>query len=332
MSDNKNNQLILDNLILLSKYIEKQVNNTTDKEKTSNKFRLTQIKKAIKNIALFKDEIISGSFAKDNIDGVGKGIADRIDEILETGTLTELKVSILVSEKDAIINELLTVHGIGEVKANKLYNDGIKSVSDLIKNKNKLDLPNDILIGLKYYAEFKERISYKEIEDLGKIMKTSIGKEYPELMVEICGSHRRKMPDSGDIDVLITSKKNTDYDYLQEIVTLLTNINFLVDDLAIGKTKYMGVCIHPKINKGRRIDIRFISYDDYYPALLYFTGSMELNKLMRTVALEQGYTLNEYGLYEYENGMKGKKIVVDSEKEIFDILQLKYLKPEDRNI
>ena len=44
----------------------------------------------------------------------------------------------------------------------------------------------------------------------------------------------------------------------------------------------------------RRIDIRLLPYDQYYCALLYFTGSDMFNKNMRGVALEKGFTLNEY--------------------------------------
>lgn len=94
----------------------------------------------------------------------------------------------------------------------------------------------------------------------------------------------------------------------------------------------MGICLHPSIRIGRRIDIRFVTYDSYYPAILYFTGSMMLNKLMRTHALKHKYTLNEYGLYRVVSGEKEEKIVVHSEKEIFDILGLLYLSPSEREI
>ena len=46
----------------------------------------------------------------------------------------------------------------------------------------------------------------------------------------------------------------------------------------------------------RRIDIRLIPHDQYYCALLYFTGSDMFNKNMRGIALEKGFTLNEYSI------------------------------------
>jgi DNA polymerase/3'-5' exonuclease PolX len=90
----------------------------------------------------------------------------------------------------------------------------------------------------------------------------------------------------------------------------------------------MGVCEHPDVKIARRIDIRFVSYPSFYAALLYFTGSCDFNKHMRTVALKKRYTLNEYGLYKFS----GEIISTNSEEEIFDILEMKYLSPKDREI
>ena len=58
----------------------------------------------------------------------------------------------------------------------------------------------------------------------------------------------------------------------------------------------MGLCKFED-NPSRRIDIRLIPLDSYGAALLYFTGSGDFNKNMRTYALKKGYTINEYGIY-----------------------------------
>ena len=88
----------------------------------------------------------------------------------------------------------------------------------------------------------------------------------------------------------------------------------------------MGFCKY-KDNPIRRIDIRFISYDSYYSALLYFTGSSNLNKKMRKIAKELGYKLSEYGLEK-----NNKLIKINSEKDIFDKLNMEYLEPKFREI
>lgn len=67
--------------------------------------------------------------------------------------------------------------------------------------------------------------------------------------------------------------------------------------------------------------------ESYYSALLYFTGSGSFNKKMRSVAINAGYLLNEYGLFKRDTK---KMIKVKSEKDIFDILNMEYLEPQFR--
>ena len=52
----------------------------------------------------------------------------------------------------------------------------------------------------------------------------------------------------------------------------------------------------------RRLDIRLLPYDQYYCGILYFTGSDQFNKAMRSHALDQGFTLNEYSLRPLDKG------------------------------
>ena len=74
--------------------------------------------------------------------------------------------------------------------------------------------------------------------------------------------------------------------------------------------------------------ISYIGYY-YYFTLLYFTGSYTFNIEMRKKALEKGLSLSEYGYTD----IKTKKLLeydVKSEKDIFDIIDFKYIKPENR--
>jgi DNA polymerase/3'-5' exonuclease PolX len=126
-----------------------------------------------------------------------------------------------------------------------------------------------------------------------------------------------------------------DENYLENIITSLkepikknNDKPLLIDDLTeLGHTKYMGF-IKYKDNPPRRIDIRFIPYDSWYSALLYFTGSAQLNKQMRQIAKKKNLKLSEYGIFK-ENG---KKIQVNSEEDVFKILDMKYLEPQQRDI
>jgi DNA polymerase IV (family X) len=125
---------------------------------------------------------------------------------------------------------------------------------------------------------------------------------------------------------------------LLELIKLLTSVGFLYDHITIdGYTKYMGIC-KLKENPYRRIDIRFISYNSFAPALLYFTGSANLNKKMRMEAQMKGYKLSEYGLFKGYFDKKQNKEIFDekmdtpTEESIFKLLNMTYLKPTERNI
>jgi DNA polymerase/3'-5' exonuclease PolX len=86
----------------------------------------------------------------------------------------------------------------------------------------------------------------------------------------------------------------------------------------MGLAKYLD-------NPIRRLDIRLVPLESFFTAYLYFTGSYEFNERMRGIAKRQGYKLNEYGLYK-----DSKKIQIYSEQDVFDILGMKYLSPNER--
>lgn len=341
-SQSNGKQLIIDVMSQLIDHTEAIIRNSVGEDKKKNQFRLTQFKKAISTIRSCPHDILSGRQAKE-LPGIGKGIGDRIDEIIRTRTLAELSMVTKIDEKTRIINELTTVTGIGEANAKRFIEQGVTGLADL-RNKvsnGSIKLTHHMQIGLKYYQDFQGKIPFQEVADLGKIMKSCVHDLYPDVLVEICGSHRRQRPLSGDIDVLMTHQTIVNDDdlimsqvhYLKDIVKALKNVGMIVDDLTSqGDTKYMGVCVHPETKIGRRIDIRFVTFDSFYPAIVYFTGSMMLNKVMRTIALQKGYTLNEYGLYHLGQGNKETKVVVQSEQEIFNILDLVYLEPTEREI
>jgi DNA polymerase/3'-5' exonuclease PolX len=334
--------LVVDVLGQLLEHTESLIRTSSGDAKKKQQFRLSQFKKAINSLKSFEGDITSGRAARE-LPGIGKGIGDRVDEILRTGTLSELKVTQPIDPVNQLITELTSVTGIGESNAKRFIELGVTSLDDLRVKvaRNEIKLTHHMSVGLRYYHDFEQKIPYNEIVDLGLVLKSSVSELYPDVLVEICGSHRRQKPLSGDIDVLMTSPNilsegdliKSPTHYLKNIVHCLKETGFIIDDLTSqGDTKYMGVCNHPIVKTGRRIDIRFVPYDSFYPAIVYFTGSMMLNKLMRTIAIEKHYLLNEYGLFKSINGEKESKIVVNSEREIFDLLGLVYLSPVEREI
>lgn len=316
------------------------------KKVTSNTFRLKQLRNILSILKIYPEEITVNNLANlKDISGIGKGSIDRISEILQKGSLSELSNFIDNSvPKNKITADLESVVGIGHTKALELYNLGVKSVKDLIKkiNSNDIEVNEKIMLGLKYYGKFEGNIPRKEIGKIYKIF-TSIFKRFnkrlgndEKYIFEICGSYRREKSTSGDIDILISKfgKLDDDVNYLETIIKRLKEPlkrnqgkPLIIDDLTDKSihTKYMGFCKY-KENPPRRIDIRFVPYVSYYSALVYFTGSADLNKEMRRIAKTKKLKLSEYGLFK-ENG---DKLEIRSERDIFDILGLEYLHPRLR--
>lgn len=283
-------------------------------------YKINAIANLIKIINIYPKEIKNGEELKD-IKGVGKGSIEKINEILKTGTLSYLNNNIL--------SELTEVIGIGPSIANQLIQKyKIKSLDELIKKviKGEIEVNDKIKLGLKYVGKFKGNIPRQHIDDVQDYLKQF----YSNII--ICGSYRRGLDFSSDIDILLynsqllTMNDVKKSNMLNDYVKLLTKNKFIVDNITNNNvTKYMGFAKWENVI--RRIDIRLIPYESIYTALVYFTGSYELNRIMRIKAKELGYKLNEYGLYK-----NNELIHITSEKELFKKLGMKYLKPTERNI
>ena len=304
-------------------------------------FRLRNFKKALKIIENHPKEILSGEDLRE-YKGIGNGLVSRVQEILDKG-----KLSYDTNQSTEHVNDfkdLQRLTGVGPVKARKLLNMDIT----LDKLKNDLSLYKDELnhhqlLGLKYFEDFETKIPRNEIISMEKKILKILKNLDPNIEIHICGSFRRKKSFSGDIDMLITHNKINSWDDLEEtnildhdplvnIVSLLKDKDIIVDDLTTkGNTKYMGVCKLNMKSLGRRIDIRMVPKESLACALLYFTGSGEFNKNMRTYALKNGFTINEYSIRSINKITKKiLEIRVETEKDIFDVLNLPYYLPEER--
>lgn len=273
------------------------------------------------------DSIPSGEYALKNIKGVGKGIAQRIDEIIATGNLEELCED---KQRQIIITEFLKVTGVGEKRAADFYEQGYRTIDQL----KTIPHTHHISLGLKYFDDFQQRIPRQEVDHIVNIIKGELNDFVVNtgLIMEFCGSYRRGSATCGDIDVLITSKQLVNKKTpLEKIVKKLTETGLLVDHLTTaGEKKYMGVCKTTVSPVAHRIDIRYIPYDSFYPALIYFTGSKNFNIMIRNRAIELGYSLSEYGFTRL--GQEEVPITVHSEEELFQILEMAYVPPTEREM
>ena len=276
------------------------------------------------------------SFTKDSdlteenlskISGLGKGLKDKIRLIVETGTCPEYE-KVLGNKGEISLKEVFQIiHGVGPGAANKLIKAGFKSIEDLKQCEDIGKHLNDVQMkGLKYYEDVQKRIPFGEIRKLEEMFKDTLEEVDNRAELTIAGSYRRRKDDSGDIDILLKATKKDTY---EKFIDLLKDKGYLVDDLARGSKKYMGMGKSDMSEFSRRIDIMYTRPQEYPFSVLYFTGSMEFNVKMRNELLERGYTLNEYGVKFVDKEKKFSE-KFKKEKDIFDYFGYDYVEPWNR--
>ena len=197
------------------------------------------------------------------------------------------------------------------------------------------------LVGLKYFHDITQKIPREEIQKAEIIIKRVAEHMNKDIQVILCGSYRRERDKSGDIDCCIFHPsiktlddiKTNQYNILSNFVEMLINVGFIIDQLDMGMQKFMGICMikqnNKKTNVARRLDIRFMPYESYGSAILYFTGSANFNTNIRKIALSKGYSLSEFGFKKKSDGIL---IPCSTEDEVFKFLDLKYKTPKERDI
>jgi len=202
---NLNNTYIVDEFI---RYYDWIYSNYSKSEKSAkeNYYKLLVIKKTIDVIAKYKNKITHGSQLA-NIKGIGEKTIARINEIINTGKLSEIE-----KKKNQIVavKELSSIYGIGPVKASEFYTQyGIKNLKQLVKahKQQKIELTDQMKLGIKYKDSLVEKIPRILIARLEIFVYSELQKIDPQFISVICGSYRRGKEYSSDVDILITNKK-----------------------------------------------------------------------------------------------------------------------------
>lgn len=302
------NQVIIDNLQILYDY--SSFNGEIFKARAYNK--------VIEELMINNSPIKSyEDFIK--IESAGDKIRTKVKELIETNKIKEVEEI----KKDPLFifkKELLTIYGFGPVKIDEIIKKHkITSIIELRNNKQLLNTKQ--LIGLKHYEDLKKKIPSNETKLHHKILKEEFN-NYKDIEYQFVGSFRRGLKRIGDIDILI--KKNNNFN-LKKFINDLIDKKYIIEKLAEGDHKFMGICKLPK-KPVRRIDITIAPEDEYYFTLLYFTGSKKFNIGMRAFSRKIGYSLSEHGFKEIFH----KIPKINSEEDIFKFLNIKYIKPENR--
>jgi DNA polymerase/3'-5' exonuclease PolX len=292
-------------------YFLEDIKSKLDANQKSKKIAYTKIIGIIKDL----DFEITIDSKLSEIKGIGKKTEDKIKEFLIDFS------EVPPNPKYILEKQFTSITGIGIKKA-KILSSNINSFDELFENQDKL-LNNKQKLGLKYFKTDNLRIPRAEMIQHKNLISDLIKEYNPNINFQIVGSFRREKEDSGDIDLILTYDTNI----LKDIVTLFKSKNYILDIYANGAKKFMGWCQLDNIS--RRLDILFSDKFEYPFSILYFTGSRNCNKYMRSEAIKQGLTLNEHGLYN-----KKTKEIIDhdfkEERDIFDYLKLEYKSPRDR--
>lgn len=286
-------------------------------------FKARAYNKVINSLELHVDKIDSIEDTE-NIKGIGEKIKEKIVQYFQTGKIDAVEKA-LADPKFTLQRKLSNLYGVGPVKIKELM-EKITSFEDLKNNPEILNEKQKI--GLKYYDDLLERIPIEEGKKHYGLIEKIFKKTYNNIEFELVGSYRRKNKDMGDIDVLI--KGNEDIN-LKILIKELSSAGYIIETLANGKNKFMGICkISPEL-PARRIDILIADPSYYYFALLYFTGSYSFNIYMRRIALQKNISLSEYGFKDKNNKIIDTSDIIKSEKDIFDYLKIPFVSPEKRD-
>lgn len=261
----------------------------------------------------------------ENIPGVGKHIAEKIKEIIETGKLNYYEK--LKKEVKVDIEQLNEIPFLGPKKIKILYKKlGIKDIDDLekaIQQKKLRQLAGfgekteqTISEGIKLIHSRPKRFLYAQVQPIVEEIINNFARYDFVHKIEIAGSFRRRKETVGDLDFLIVSSKP------DKVMKIFTSLPDIKDVLAAGTTR-SSICL----TNGLQVDLRIVVEKEFGSALLYFIGNKQHNIGLRKLALKKGYTLSEYGLFK----IKGKKWVGGrTEQEIYQKLGLHYIEPELR--
>jgi DNA polymerase (family 10) len=293
-----------------------------------NPFRIRAYQKAAQNIESLSEDLAStykkgGIKALENIPGIGKGIAEHIEELIKTGKLKSHENLLKKFPKSLL--EMMSVSGIGPKTSillfKKLKIDSIKKLEDAAKTGKLEKLPGirakkiaNILSGIELKKRHVGRFSIGDALPLAE----SIIKELKELkevdQIIPCGSLRRGQETIGDIDILVTSKKPS---IIMDKFIKLPQVDRV---LAKGGTRSAVI-----LRNGMQADIRVVDPKSFGAAVHYFTGSKQHNIQIRELGIKKGLKINEYGVFKKENLIGGEK-----ENDVFKALGLPYIPPEIR--
>ena len=261
------------------------------------------------------------------LSGVGKTIAEKIDALLETGSIPSADK--LKAKIPAGLVEVTRIPGLGPKRARLLYDHlGISSLEDLKRASEDgtlKDVPGfgekaeeNVLAALAAGADGrpKPRMLLSKALTVGEELVAALREHPAALRVELAGSARRLADTVKDLDIVAAS---SDPEALSAAFCELDAIDTVSTSGAAGAK----VVTH----SGLAVDLRIVPEEAFGNLLQHFTGSGRHNEAMRTEAVRRGLHVSEYGISDDDSG---KSEAFTTEQEVYERLGMQFIPPELR--
>jgi len=293
----------------------------------ANPFRVRAYRNAARTIRDYPeplaDLVHEGTKPLTEIPGIGDDLAEKITEIVTTGELSLHKQ--LAKKLPAGLLDLLRIPGLGPKRVKLLHKKlKVKSAADLAKaldagKVQKLKgfgpkMEEKLRAGLGQAQVTERRMLLNEAETQADATVAYLEAGGGIDRIAVAGSYRRRRETIGDLDILVTA------DASAAVMDRFTQYAEVAEIISKGDTRAT-----VKLRGGLQVDLRAVEPAAYGAALQYFTGSKAHNVELRKIAQEQGYKLNEYGLFKGTRRVAGK-----TEEEIYAKLGLDWMPPELR--
>jgi DNA polymerase (family 10) len=259
--------------------------------------------------------------------GVGKTIAEKIDALLETGSIPAAEK--LKARIPSGLIEVTRIPGLGPKRTRLLYeNLGVTSLDDLRKatDQGRLkDVPGfgtkaeeNVLAALAAGADGspKVRMLLSKALEVGDALVATLREHPSALKVELAGSARRWADDVKDLDIVAAT---SDAGALVEAFSSAPAIDVVHSSGEAGARALT--------HTGLPVDLRIVPEDAFGNLLQHFTGSGRHNEALRTAAVKRGLHVSEYGIADDESG---DSIAYRTEEEVYERLGMQWIPPELR--
>lgn len=293
--------------------------------KGENPFKTRAYRNGAEIVQNFDGDIVTRAIKNDlkDIKGFGDALQQKLYELASTGSLAYHEN--LRAEFPETLFELFEIQGLGPKKIKAVYDQlEVDSVASLKKACEDGKVASLKGFGAKTAEKILGAIANREkfanrfrLGDVGPLAETLLErlKDHPKVSrAAIAGSYRRSKETLHDLDFLVATTEPS------ELTSFFAQMPEAEEIIVQGSTKTT-----IRLENGLQCDLRAVSNEHFPFALQYFTGSKEHNVALRSLALKQGLSLNEYDFTG-----DGEMPEVHEEGDIYRSLGLLFIPPELR--